>query len=98
MDIFLELLGVAYFIFALLNLRWAVLLLPLFFPAYLLKFDVGGVPFPLVEVFIYATFLAWLILTAVKILNKEIRFSDMAAPFKNRFWLAVLGIVLAAII
>lgn len=98
MDLLFQILGLAYFIFALRNLRLAVLFLPLFFPAYLLKFDVGGVPFPLVEVFIYAAALAWVIRAGVDLFKKKISLKDLFAPFRDRFWIAVAGIVLAALI
>jgi len=79
-------------------LRLAVLLLPLFFPAYLLKFDVGGVPFPLVEVFICGTFLAWILQTAHRLFRKKISFQELLQPFRQRWWLAVLGIFAAGVI
>jgi len=98
MDLILQLLGLAYFVFALWNLRLAVLLLPLFFPAYLLKFDVGGVPFPLVEVFIYVTTLACVIRTGVDFFKKKVSLKDLLAPYQSRIWIAVAGIVVAAVI
>lgn len=55
------LLTFVYFGFALWKLRPAVLVLPAFFPAYLLRFDVAGLPFNLVEGFIYALVAAWFI-------------------------------------
>lgn len=61
MAITLIFLTALYFVFALVNLRWAVLVLPLFFPAYLLNFQIAGVPFTLIEGFIDATFLAWVV-------------------------------------
>lgn len=98
MDLFLQLLGLAYFVFALWNLRLAVLLLPLFFPAYLLKFDLGGVPFPMVEVFIYVTFLAWVAQTALSLFKRKLSWKDLVEPYKKSWWLGVLGIVIAAVI
>lgn len=96
MDFILQLLGLAYFVFALWNLRMAVLLLPLFFPAYLLKFDVAGVPFPIVEVFIYGTFFAWILGTGRDFFQRKISLKDLFRPYRSLWWLAVLGIVAAA--
>ncbi len=98
MDFFLQFLGLAYFIFALWNLRLAVLLLPLFFPAYLLKFDVGGIPFPLIEVFIYGTFLAWVLKSGWDLWGKKFSWKEFLEPFRKGWWLAVLGIVAAALV
>ncbi len=96
MDFVLQLLGLAYFVFALWNLRLAVLMLPLFFPAYLLKFDVAGVPFPMVEVFIYGAFFAWILRTGRDFFQRKISFKEIFFPYRSRWWLAVLGIVAAA--
>ncbi len=98
MEILLPLLGLAYFVFALTNLRFAVLLLPLFFPAYLLKFDVGGVPFPLVEVFIYATTLACVLRTVYDLVKKKLSWKELFAPYKSSLLWAVAGIVVAAVV
>ncbi len=98
MDLLLQFFGLAYFLFALWNLRLAVLMLPLFFPAYLLKFDVAGLPFPLVEVFVDATFLAWIFRTGWDFFHKKITWKQLLEPYKHTWWLAVLGIVIAAVI
>jgi len=98
MDIVLQILGLAYFIFALWNLRLAVLFLPLFFSAYLLKFDLIGVPFPMIEVFIYGTFLAWVLQTFLKIFQRKLSWKECLEPYKKIWWLAILGIMVAAII
>lgn len=98
MEIILHILGLAYFVFALWSLRWAVLLLPLFFPTYLLKFELFGVPFPLVEVFIYATFLAWILQCVMDLWRRKVRVRDLAAPFRNSLWIGVLGILVAGVI
>lgn len=98
MDIFLQFLGAAYFVFALLNLRWAVLLLPLFFPAYLLKFYLFGVPFPITEVFIDVTFLAWILRTVWDLFKHKISWKQLLEPYNKKWGLAVAGIVVASII
>jgi hypothetical protein len=60
MDLLLQSLILLYFLFALNRLKLAALLLPLFFPAYLLSFTLKGIPFTLIEGFIDAVFLAFL--------------------------------------
>ncbi len=98
MDFFLQFLGLAYFVFALWNLRLAVLFLPLFFPAYLLKFEFFGIPFPLIEVFICVTFLAWILRSGLDLWQKKLSWKEFLAPFRKGWWLAVLGIVAAALV
>lgn len=98
MDFFLQILGLAYFVFALWNLRLAVLLLPLFFPAYLLKFELAGIPFPLIEVLIFGTFLAWLLQSGWKFMKGKLSWKDLVEPYKKSWWLAVLGILAAALL
>lgn len=97
MEIFLQLAGVAYFVFAMVNLRLAVVLLPVFFPAYLLKFDLFGVPFPFVEVCIYGCFLAWMVQIMHQLFTKKITVRTLIEPFRRFWWFAVLGIVVAAV-
>jgi O-antigen ligase len=112
MELFLKILGIFYFVFALWDLEWAVVLLPLFFPAYLLRFDVFGIPFPLVEVFIYAVCTAW----AVRFLYErffvkraESRWARILLALKGlrrqrekrfewQLWIPVALLVLAAVI
>lgn len=52
-------LTVVYFVFALRKTEKAILALPLFFPLYLFKTQIAGVPFTLVEMFVYVTALAY---------------------------------------
>lgn len=51
---------VVFFAFSLKYFEETVLALPLFFPLYLFKVQFGGIPFTLVECFIYAAFLSFL--------------------------------------
>lgn len=59
--VFLILAAGTYFVFALFRLEFAVLCLSLFFPLYLLKGDIAGVPFTLTELLIYVTALAFIL-------------------------------------
>ncbi len=62
-------LTLCYFVFALKKFEQAVMWLPLFFPAYLIRLQLGSVPFTLVEFFIYAAGLAWLVRFAAKLIK-----------------------------
>ncbi len=83
---------VAYFIFALFKPKWAVLALPLFFPAYLLNFKIAGIPFTVIECLIYVTFSA---LVIHLILNK---FFIQWSIFCDKIWLPIALVLFASII
>lgn len=102
-----------YFIFALWRLRLAVLFLPLFFPAYLLQFDINGVPFTLIEAFIDVSFFAWILrllwmrffvlrktdfLMKFKAFFKPQRSLTFLQKFDWKLWSAILLLLVAAII
>ena len=61
MTVLFIVLSAVFFIIALKRTDLAVISLPFFFPLYLYKISFNGVPLTLIEVFIYAAFLAFLI-------------------------------------
>ncbi len=83
---------IAYFVFAMCKPKWALLALPLFFPAYLLSFTMGGIPFTVVECLIYVTFFAFI---GRLVLNK---FFIQKVVFSHQIWLPVLLLLFAAIV
>jgi len=97
-------LTVGYFVFALKKFDQAVMALPLFFPAYLLKVQIGGIPFTLVEAFIYAVFLACLLRFVTGAFKRKVGGHSrgdigvfLSAPFKHKmFWPILLFIAAAA--
>lgn len=86
---------VAYFIFALFKLRWAVLALPLFFPAYLLSFKIAGIPFNLIEGLIYVVFLA---LISHLILNKFFVQIAQEDVLRSKLWFPIALLLFSSII
>jgi len=60
LSVFFLVFAVGYLLFALKSFDEAVLALPLFFPTYLWKVQISGVPFTLVEVLIYGLFILFL--------------------------------------
>lgn len=54
-------LAVLYFFFALWKVDWGVICLSLFFPTYLLRVAIGGVPFTMIELLIYVVILAYFV-------------------------------------
>lgn len=60
---------VAYLLFALFKKDWAIVLLPTFFPTYLIRSSFLGVPFTLVEVIIYACFLGVILPNLYRVIN-----------------------------
>lgn len=65
MDIMFFLLSLGYLILAFLNKGYALNILPFFFISYFLKIHIAGVPFTLIEVFIYILFFVYF-LSSVK--------------------------------
>jgi O-antigen ligase len=101
MDILLVIflaLAVAYFIFAVRNVNQAVLALPLFFPLYLYKVNFFGIPFTLMECFVYAVFLAFIIkLFSGKKPGKYLKDGWHLLRTQSFFW-PVIFILLTAVI
>jgi O-antigen ligase len=102
----------AYFVFALKKIEEAVFALPLFFPLYLWKGTVAGVPFTLVEMLIYAVFLAYLVRgifdacrvkkssltrSVFNIFKNEGEENGLAAILREKFWPPILLMVAGAI-
>lgn len=83
-----------YFVFALVNLRWATLILPLFFPTYLLAFKVAGIPFNLIEGFIGVTFAAWVLRGIWNMARQERRAFALKLRTVVKNWQFVVAIVL----
>ncbi len=91
---------VLFFFFALKKKDEAVFALPLFFPLYLWKVTVAGIPFTMTEALIYATFLAYLIMSLLGMMTakKKVSLMDCLSVMKEKFWLPMALIVIGAII
>lgn len=94
----MNILGIVWFlfmalftIFAMKKLRWAVLILPAFFPLYLIKFSAFGVPFNLIELMVY-------VIAVIAFVNLFIRklYGSCLSAYKLRFlnFLIVAGFLI----
>jgi O-antigen ligase len=92
--------AVLYFFFALKKKEEAVFALPLFFPLYLWKGSVGGVPLTMSEMLVYVTFLAYAGrgLFGIFTSGRKAVLEEFSSVFKRRFWLPILLILIGAVI
>ncbi len=85
---------ILYLIISIIKPKWALFLIPLMLPGYLLRFKIGIVPFTFVEALIIILALVWFI---KKIINREL--IDYLRGLKNnKFIIPILLFLIAATI
>jgi O-antigen ligase len=81
--IFFLVLTVAYFVLALFKRDTAIVMLPIFFPTYLFKLSFYGIPFTLIEAFIWVSALAVGGLSLYRVLNPLKWWNAMLTSFSK---------------
>jgi O-antigen ligase len=91
----------AWVIVVVWNIRWATIILPAFFPLYLIKFKIGFVPFNVVEVMVYLVFAIFLCRVLCERFLKKSDYEKLGEKFLRgrvlRFAIPVVGLVLGSL-